>query len=424
MSIDLALAGTNSYSELSDPSRGDGASLAGSSPAFPVKHVDVILKVVEQCNLACTYCYFFFGDNQEYKKHPKKISATTVSEVAVFLREGAKQLRLRSIRINFHGGEPTMMKLSEFDEICCIFKEHLAELVTLDFSIQTNATLIGPGWIQLFRKHNVAVGVSLDGPKEYNDIARLDLKGLSSYSKVERGIKSLMSEAATGNIAKPGALLVINPEFDPVLIYQHLIKDLGFDAIDALLPDTPQVQDASKYGRFLTGLFDAWVADANPQVCIRIFRSLFDRLANRGSYLFPMDTSSDGFFALNVASSGELAPDDVIYDIRWPEATVSNTSLSAFAVHPLYEEWRIAAAKIPTDCLSCCWSDICRGGHPWHRYKNDGNGFDRKSIYCEGLKDMYAHVTSFMLEQGFPLENLLRQLSLDSDRVSKEVINA
>lgn len=419
----MALGGVDTQSKTNSSKRMED-KVAVRTTRKEIRHVDVILKVVEQCNLACTYCYFFFGENQDYKKHPKKMSSSTVAEVAAFLSNGAKELRLRSVRINFHGGEPTMMKLSEFDEMCCIFKEYLADLVALDFSIQTNATLLGPGWIQLFIKHRVAVGISLDGPQKYNDIARLDLKGLGSYEKVERGVRSLMAEAALGKIAKPGALLVINPEFDPAVIYKHLIKDLGFDAIDALLPDAPQLHNPSDYGKFLTGLFDAWVSDADPKICIRIFRSLFDRLANRGSYLFPMDTSEDAFLALNVASNGDLSPDDVIYDVRRSESNVQNTSLSEFSGHPLYGEWHVAAAKIPAECSDCCWSDICRGGHPWHRYKNDGKAFDRKSVYCEGLKDMYAHVTSFMLDQGFPLDNLLRQLSLEGESVAKEALDA
>ena len=36
----------------------------------PVQFVEVILKTAERCNLNCSYCYFFHGGDDSYKKHP------------------------------------------------------------------------------------------------------------------------------------------------------------------------------------------------------------------------------------------------------------------------------------------------------------------------------------------------------------------
>lgn len=400
-------------------------SLANAAPPDRIiRRLDVVIKVVERCNLACTYCYFFFGDNKSYERHPPKIAKSTLSDLAKFLRQGAIDLQLETIKLVFHGGEPTMMKQTEFDAMCRLFREQLSDLVILDLAIQTNATLISPGWIAQFKKHQVVVGVSLDGPEEYNDLMRRDHRGVGSYAAVVRGVKMLMDAADAGSIVRPGALFVINPAFDPAVIYKHLVDELGFKAIDALLPDVITVKDAVPYGRFLTGLFDAWVRNPNSDIYIRIFRALLDRFANRGSYQFPMDPSEDQFMSLNIASNGALSPDDIITDTRWPNAHVVNTSLREFVAHPLYLEWFAAGSKIPAECENCCWSNLCRGGHPWHRYEHDGRGFDRASKYCEGLKELYSHVTAFMLDNGYPLSNLLKQLELEEETVSKVTLHA
>ncbi|HEV2739171.1 MAG TPA: hypothetical protein VGU66_11380, partial [Candidatus Elarobacter sp.] len=36
--------------------------------------LSVVLKVAERCNLACPYCYFFFGGDDSYLLHPAFIS--------------------------------------------------------------------------------------------------------------------------------------------------------------------------------------------------------------------------------------------------------------------------------------------------------------------------------------------------------------
>lgn len=391
------------------------SSPLSTEPDRAVDRLDVILKVAERCNLACTYCYFFADDQARNQLHPSRISLDTVEHVVAFLQNGATDLGVQRINVIFHGGEPTMMRLTEFDELCTLIRSSLDHLVVLALSIQTNASLLTSGWLRLFKKHRIGVGVSLDGPQHYNDIARIDHRGRSTYAATKRGISLLMTSADAGELARPGALFVINPTFDPVIIYEHLVKELHFDAIDALLPDHLDGGDAAPFGSFLTGLFDVWVRDANPAIYIRIFRALLDRFADRGSYLFPVDPIEDGFMAINVASDGALYPDDVIVDERWSDATVMTTTLREFSKHPLYHEWLSAGSRVPVECEDCCWVNVCRGGHPWHRYKSDGQGFDRKSVYCVALKELFSHVTAFMLESGYPLQSLLAQLRLQDE---------
>jgi len=47
-------------------------------------------------------------------------------------------LNLDAIKIDFHGGEPMMQKIGDFDNMCNIFREKLSPHVHLDLAIQTN----------------------------------------------------------------------------------------------------------------------------------------------------------------------------------------------------------------------------------------------------------------------------------------------
>jgi|HubBroStandDraft_2_1064218.scaffolds.fasta_scaffold74821_2 uncharacterized protein len=83
------------------------ASVAARRPV-EIRDLDVILKTVERCNIACKYCYFFFGGDTSYEQHPPYISRDTLQAVANFLKVGVTDLAIPRLKINFHGGEPMM----------------------------------------------------------------------------------------------------------------------------------------------------------------------------------------------------------------------------------------------------------------------------------------------------------------------------
>ncbi|WCR54297.1 MAG: Anaerobic sulfatase-maturating enzyme [Wolbachia endosymbiont of Ctenocephalides orientis wCori] len=137
----------------------------------------IVFKLVERCNINCTYCYVFNGENDDWKSHPPYVKYEIVDKIIQFLVQGCKELNISNINTVFHGGEPLMYKKRAFDELCNNFNKALTPYTELDFALQTNAMLVSNEWIDLFHKHNIKIGVSLDGPKEYNDVNRLDHKG-------------------------------------------------------------------------------------------------------------------------------------------------------------------------------------------------------------------------------------------------------
>ena len=160
----------------------------------------LILKTVERCNLNCKYCYFFNGGDESYKKHPPFISKSTIGDLIQFLKQGVEDLLLKHILVVFHGGEPLLQPIKQFEEICLMLLKELSPVVQLSFKVQTNATLISDEWIDIFSKYNVSVGISIDGPKEYNDVDRVDHKNRGSYDSVRQGIELLQQAVLSKKI--------------------------------------------------------------------------------------------------------------------------------------------------------------------------------------------------------------------------------
>ena len=199
--------------------------------------MEVVLKIVERCNINCTYCYMFNMNYSESKLNSKNITLETAAEVADFVLQGAKELNINEIIFILHGGEPLYIEKSRFDKICSTISERFVDTeIEFSLSLQTNATLIDDDWIELFKKHEISVSVSLDGDEEANDMYRIDHKGRGTYQKALRGYELLKFHADQNTLAKAGILSVINPQASGKKVYQHLRQDLNLKHFNLLLP--------------------------------------------------------------------------------------------------------------------------------------------------------------------------------------------
>lgn len=382
-----------------------------------VSSIEAIVKLTERCNINCTYCYFFNGGDEDYKKHPPLLSTGTAEAIADFLKQGAQELGAKKIIIDFHGGEPLLMKQHRFAEICDIFASRLAGEFKLNFKLQTNGMLVDEEWIALFEKYRVMIGVSIDGPMEYNDVDRVDHDGKGTYERVAAGIRRLHEATAAGRIPPVGALCVINPAFSAKKIYRHFIDELGFGGVNFLMPlDTydeiklkPGI--AKKYGEFLCELFDEYVADDNPAIRIRVLQSAMMGLA--GGVKFAADRQEKigwAHQAFVVSSNGDLGPDDTLRNAHAgffsTGSNVSTVTLKQYLNLEMNKMMRAAHSTLNAQCESCCWRNICRGGDMINRY-NKRNGFDNPSALCDGWQEFISHVCAYLLRHGLSQQTLM-----------------
>lgn len=379
-----------------------------------IRHVQVILKTVERCNIACKYCYFFFGENQTYKTHPPYMSRKSISKVIDFLREGAVACQLKSLCIGLHGGEPLMQKKADFDWMCTEFSRQLGQLTELDLVLQSNGMLIDDEWIELFAKHKVRVGVSLDGPQVHNDANRVDHFGRGTHAKSLQGLQKVRAAADSGRLRPPSLLCVIDPTLDPAHLFDYFSKDLGLRNFDFLLPELPTPDtSATAYGEFLCKLFDAWIASGNADINLRIFGALIDKFSGRSSFIFPHGEDLVNARAFKISSDATLYPDDVLHNEAWWTPRVEETNLGDWLNSEYFLTLDTLGRRLPAQCSECCWSEICGGGHPWNRYSKEA-GFDRASSLCEGLKLIYAHTYAYLVKLGVPPEKLHSVLRIES----------
>ena len=383
-----------------------------------LKHLEIILKTVERCNLNCSYCYFFNGSDTSFKKHPPFIKKETLQNTIHFLQQACKDFPLEKIVIDIHGGEPLLQKKSDFDEMCTLFRTSLPSNIQLRLKIQTNGTLITPDWLELFQKHNIYPGVSIDGDREAHDKFRVDHKGKGSYDAVKKGIDLLRQAHEQKKIPNWGILCVINPTYSAKKLFNHFVDELGIQGMDFLLPDTTHdtfknhPHTADDYGQFLCDLLEAWTTRDDPSIKVRILESTLRSFLGGSHMMLGLNNKTKESLAITISSNGELSPNDALRTAV-PEhmsiANAANTSLKDLLAISSYKTLRRAIEQLPTQCTTCCWSRICGGGFANNRFSRQ-NGFNNPSIYCSGLKTWYQKIANYLIQNGFTYEEIKQKV--------------
>lgn len=136
------------------------------------------LKVTDKCNLGCLYCYR--KNNSDRSIDPELVSS--------FFDELAK-IHNGKMVCSFHGGEP----LVRFDIVKQIVEECERSNYKdrIQYTIQTNATLIDNEMIDFFINHRIGVGVSYDGDEGVG--LRVNNRGDTVANRIKEQIKLLVS---------------------------------------------------------------------------------------------------------------------------------------------------------------------------------------------------------------------------------------
>ena len=154
---------------------------ADFSPALRTRLL--ILQPTPFCNIDCDYCYLPQRDSTA------RMSLDTVRHAAERLRDDG--LAGPELTVVWHAGEPLAMPIAFYDDAAAVLNEVLAPACAVTQSIQTNATLIDDRWCELFKRHGMRIGVSVDGPQALHDAHRHTRSGHGTHARVLRGMAAL-----------------------------------------------------------------------------------------------------------------------------------------------------------------------------------------------------------------------------------------
>ena len=353
-----------------------------------------IIKIASRCNLDCDYCYEYnMGDNS-WKKEPKIISQKTLNIAVDRIHEHAKNNDLEYIHISLHGGEPLLVGYENLKNIIYIIKNKLSEY-NVEIGTQSNAVLVDDLFLELLLKEKVSIGISLDGPPEYNDQHRFYHNKKGSGKDVEKALTLLKDFPYFS-----GILSVINIDYDPLKVWNYL-SEFNPPLIDFLLPhatwdNTPYGKSnlyETKYADWLTKIFDSWFHGDKHNISIRTFEEIIEYSVGGSGSLETLGLAPVNLMV--ISTSGGYEGVDTLKSVK-PGAhilgmDVVNHTIEDVLHHPKINFRQIGIKALSQTCKDCNLVETCGGGYLPHRYSNH-NEFDNPSIYCEDLKVLINHI--------------------------------
>lgn len=211
-----------------------------------LKSASVIQKlqimIANACNLQCKYCY---AGGEAYGKEEQMMSP----EMARIYLDKLILGKYECVEeVCFFGGEPTLGR-NTINAICSFFADaYVAGKITRipNYTMVSNGTLLDPEMTQIIREYGINVTISIDGPREINDLLRVDKKGNGTYDRIYQGIKNLNK-----NGIKPVLLEATYTSIHKKLGYtkEQIAKYLKdcFGVDDVLVADCEATCDGSQY---------------------------------------------------------------------------------------------------------------------------------------------------------------------------------
>ena len=380
---------------------------------------DFVLKISERCNLACPYCYYYFQDFDS-SSYPRIMKRPVVDQLGKFLVQSIDEMRIDRINLGLHGGEPLLLKKKEFDHLCQTLKGELSGRVEYSFGLQTNGTLIDEDWIELFEKHGVKVGLSIDGPKEHHNLNRPDKRGRGTYDQTMRGLELLRKAGSEGRLTDVGALCVVDPNLNGAEVFKFFVEELRIPSFTFLLPRTGwgeglEIQQES-WVRFFNDALDYWLEgfDRRNLPYNRLFSdTMLGMLSDKGAEA--MDWKySQRHHVVTVSSDGTLGIDDNVMALdrsySRPDMSIFDTTLREFTESPLWRMLCDAIDHIPDTCRSCEWYRTCRSGELFNRYSRS-DGLLKRSVFCTTIDAINERIARHLVTRGLGLPALAERLN-------------
>jgi uncharacterized protein len=287
--------------------------------------------------------------------------------------------------------------------------------------LQTNGVLLDDEWCEFLAKYGFMVGISLDGPREIHDAARVDKQGRPTFDAVMRGIALLKNYNIEFNV-----LVTVSNEVaqHPREVYQFLkeqeLTHVQFNPVveraasndehviglsfaqpgkasqsSPRMQVTPHTVAPDAYGKFLIAIFDEWVRKDVGKMFVMNFEwalTAFLRLP-----------SSICLFAENCGRALILEHNGDVYScdhFMYPDHRLGNIQESdLLELADSQQQAAFGAAKsmeLPDYCRRCDFLFACNGECPKNRFAMTPDGASGLNYLCPSYKNYFGHIAKYM----------------------------
>lgn len=338
------------------------------------------------CNLRCKYC-FYEDEASNRAQHSMGIMEEDLADTLIAQVFEAVDPN-GTITFAFQGGEPTIAGFPYFRHFVAKVKECRPSKVNVNFSIQTNGTLLDEDWARFFGENHFLVGLSLDGFRDAHEIHRIDATGGGTWKQV-LAAKALLEQHGVDY----NALCVVTSRCAsaPERAYKTL-KQLGFryiqfiaclDPIGHTRGREPWSLTPAAYGRFLCRVFDLWYRDwcSGNYHSVRLFEDYIHTLLGDGASACSACGKCGSY--LVIEADGSTYPCDFFALDHWKIGSLQDMTIAQMITSPKAADFLQWGTEKPIECGSCLYGRLCNGG-----CKNDWFTDDTRThnYYCSAFR--------------------------------------
>ncbi len=350
------------------------------------------------CNLDCAYC-FYLSKEDLYPDATFRMSEALLED---YTRQYIEAQRVPEVTFAWQGGEPTLMGLAFFEKAVELQQKYATPGMRIYNNFQTNGVLLDDDWCRFFHDHGFLIGLSLDGPQDIHDTYRVDKGGRPSWEKVMAGLDRLKTFEVEFN-----TLTCIHAaNMDRPLDVYHFLRDEAGSQFMQFIPIvectnehglqaepsiTVRSVTGAGYGRFLIGVFDAWVRRDVGRIFVQMFDvALAAWSGQRPGLCVHEETCGVG---LAMEHNGDLYACDHFVA---PEHLLGNMQDSTLIdLVSSEQQWHFGQHKrdsLPRQCLECDVRFVCNGGCPKDRLLTTQDGEPGLNVLCEGYYAFFKHI--------------------------------
>jgi uncharacterized protein len=363
----------------------------------------LVVQATPFCNLDCAYCYL-----------PNRSSTARMTEATLGrLFESVFSSPFVSDRLTvlWHAGEPLVAGIDYYRTVFDLIDRLNCANVRITHSVQTNGTLLDQHWIDFFRRHDVRIGVSLDGPPHLHDRYRRTRRGGGTCESVLRAVRLLRHNDYPFHVITVLTRESLSAADALFRFYiENGISDVAFNIEEIEGEHSRSSLQGVGLDEAVRSFFRDLLAlvESHPgKLAVREFSSVFGAIADPRAAEYG-NPQTEPMRIVTVGVNGELStfsPELIeSASARYKNFLFGNVhegGLAGITTRPNFADVcadiRLGVEKCRQ---SCEYFELCLGGTPANKFFENG-GFDTtETLYCRLGKKALIDVALERLERA------------------------
>ncbi len=374
----------------------------------PIRTRLLILQPTPFCNIACDYCYL------PDRNSTARMGMETVRLAAERLRDDG--LAGTELTVVWHAGEPLTMPPAFYDEAVEVVREVFGSACDVSHSIQTNATLIDDKWCEMFKRHGIRIGVSVDGPAGLHDAHRRTRTGRGTHERVMRGMAQLRAHGIPFHaIAVVTASTFAQADAFYDFFVEQGVSELccNYDEAEGLHEHSSLAGHEPAHAAFVARLLERSTASSSQlrvrelEMALRLIAQPLPTYRWHGQD-WPENAQTLPFALITVAHNGDFSSFSPEL-LGQPSAEFGNFIFGNVATDGYFDSARSerferlwgAIVRGTRECeRSCAHYGFCGGGAPANKLYENGDLASGETLYCRTMFKRPFQIVLQCMEKG------------------------